>query len=220
MMNPRATAAIAVAGIALAGCGASRTYGTAHAPVSVPSPAHDVSPFPGHTCTVSDKLDAEALAVTPTKSKYNAEAKNVCESSRQLCNAQLRPTYPRRRYQRVRRPGRDDSTKAGILFAWCRPIWATAAVKLGGRPFGELGPALAWRDDVRENGGALDGVRALPAKERTSRSAAASAGRWDILLGQRRVPPYAAPRRRFARRLSVRSGRHRQRQGDLTPCRF
>jgi hypothetical protein len=147
-------------------------------------------------------------------------ASSQSRSSRQLCNAQLRPTYPRRRYQRVRRPGRDDSTKAGILFAWCRPIWATAAVKLGGRPFGELGPALAWRDDVRENGGALDGVRALPAKERTSRSAAASAGRWDILLGQRRVPPYAAPRRRFARRLSVRSGRHRQRQGVLTPCRF
>jgi hypothetical protein len=37
-------------------------------------------------------------------------------------------------------------------------------VKLGGRPFGELGPALAWRDDLRENDGALDGVRALPAK--------------------------------------------------------
>jgi hypothetical protein len=49
-------------------------------------------------------------------------------------------------------------------FAWVRPIWATAAVKLGGRPFGELRPALALRDDVRENGGALDGVRALPAK--------------------------------------------------------
>jgi len=32
------------------------------------------------------------------------------------------------------------------------------------------------------------------------------AGRWDILLGRRRVPPYAA-RRRFARRVSVRSGR-------------
>jgi len=46
----------------------------------------------------------------------------------------------------------------------CRPIWATAAVKLGGRPFGELRPALAWRDDLRENGGALDGVRVLPAK--------------------------------------------------------
>jgi len=29
----------------------------------------------------------------------------------------------------------------------------TAAVKLGGRPFGELRPALAWRDDLRENGG-------------------------------------------------------------------
>jgi hypothetical protein len=48
----------------------------------------------------------------------------------------------------------------------CRPIWATAAVKLGGRPFDELRPALAWRDDLRENGGALDGVRALPAKEK------------------------------------------------------
>jgi hypothetical protein len=41
-----------------------------------------------------------------------------------------------------------------------------AARRRGGvkRPFGELGPALAWRDDLRENGGALDGVRALPAK--------------------------------------------------------
>jgi hypothetical protein len=37
-------------------------------------------------------------------------------------------------------------------------------VKLGGRPFGELRPALALRDDVRGNGGVLDGVRALPAK--------------------------------------------------------
>ena len=49
-------------------------------------------------------------------------------------------------------------------FAWVPADWATAAVKLGGRPFGELRPALAWRDDLRENGGALDGVRALPAK--------------------------------------------------------
>jgi hypothetical protein len=37
-------------------------------------------------------------------------------------------------------------------------------LKLGGRPSGELRPALAWRDDLRENGDALDGVRALPAK--------------------------------------------------------
>src|SRR6266542_4819675 len=71
-----------------------------------------------------------------------------------------------------------------------------ATVKLGGRPFGELRPALALRDDVRENGGALDDVRALPTKRSTSRAAAAPVGRWDILLGQRRVPPYAA-RRRF-----------------------
>jgi hypothetical protein len=54
-------------------------------------------------------------------------------------------------------------------------------------------------------------------RERTSRSAAASVGRSDILLGQRRIPPYVA-RRRFSRRLSVPSGR--QRQGDLTPCHF
>jgi hypothetical protein len=32
-------------------------------------------------------------------------------------------------------------------------------VKLGGRPFGKLRPALAWRDDLRENDGSLDGVR-------------------------------------------------------------
>jgi hypothetical protein len=48
---------------------------------------------------------------------------------------------------------------------------------------------------------------------------AISPGRWDILLGQRRVRPYVA-RHRFARRLSVPSGRQRQRQGDLTPCHF
>jgi len=81
-------------------------------------------------------------------------------------------------------PGHDLGDPGGV--AWgrslgCRPISAMPAVKLGGRPFGELRPALAWRDDLRENGGALDGVRALPAKGRTSRSAAASVGRCDIL---------------------------------------
>jgi len=35
---------------------------------------------------------------------------------------------------------------------------ARATVKLGGHPFGELRPALALRDDVRESGGALDDV--------------------------------------------------------------
>src|SRR6266496_435482 len=106
-------------------------------------------------------------------------------------------------------PGHDLGDPGGV--AWgrslgCRPIWARAAVKLGGRPFGELRPALALRDDVRENGGALDDVRALPTKRRTSCAAAAPVGRWDIVLGQRRVPPYAV-RRRFTRRVSVRSGR-------------
>ena len=101
-------------------------------------------------------------------------------------------------------PGHDLGDPGSV--AWgrslgCRPIWTTAAVKLGGRPFGELRPALAWRDDLGENGGALDGVRALPARQGTSRSAAVSVGRWDILPGRQRVPPYVA-HRRFARRLS------------------
>jgi hypothetical protein len=100
-------------------------------------------------------------------------------------------------------PGYDLSDPGGM--AWgrslgCRPIWATAAVKLGGRPFGELRPALAWRDDLRENGGALDGVRALPAKGKNFSFRGSSVGRWDILPGQRRVPPYVA-HRRFARRF-------------------
>ena len=61
-------------------------------------------------------------------------------------------------------PGDDLGDPGGVARGrspGCRPIWAAATVK---RPFGELGPALAWRDDLRENGGALDGVRALPAK--------------------------------------------------------
>jgi hypothetical protein len=60
------------------------------------------------------------------------------------------------------------------------------------------------------DGGALDGVQALPTRERTFGSAAACVGRWDISLGQRRVPPYAA-RRRFARSLSVPADGKRQR---------
>jgi hypothetical protein len=43
---------------------------------------------------------------------------------------------------------------AKALRRWCCMV----------RPFGELRPALAWRDDLRGNGSALDGVRALPAK--------------------------------------------------------
>ena len=61
-------------------------------------------------------------------------------------------------------PGHDLGDPGGV--AWghslgCRPIRAAVAVK---RPFRELGPALGWRGDLPENGGALDGVRALPAK--------------------------------------------------------
>jgi hypothetical protein len=90
-------------------------------------------------------------------------------------------------------PGHDLGDPGGV--AWghslgCRTIWATAAVKLGGRPFGELRPALALRDDVRENGGALDGVRALPAKGKNFSFRGCIRRPRDILLGQRRVPPY------------------------------
>jgi hypothetical protein len=119
-------------------------------------------------------------------------------------------------------PGHDLGDPGGA--AWgrslgCRPIWATAAVKLGGRPFGELRPALAWRDDLRENGGALDGVRALPAKGKNFSFRGCIRRPMGHPPGQRRVPPYVA-HRRFARRSSVPSGRQRQRQGDLTPCHF
>jgi hypothetical protein len=61
-------------------------------------------------------------------------------------------------------PGHDLGDPGGV--AWgrslgCRPMWATATVK---GSFSEPGPALVWRDDLRQNGGALDGVRAWPAK--------------------------------------------------------
>jgi hypothetical protein len=61
-------------------------------------------------------------------------------------------------------------------------------------------------DELHENGGALDDVRAGLAEEGegTSRSAAASVGPWEILLGRRYR---RTRRRRFARRLSVHSGR-------------
>ena len=38
--------------------------------------------------------------------------------------------------------------------------WSSAVVHLG-----ERRPVLVWHDDLRGNGGALDGVRALPAKD-------------------------------------------------------
>jgi hypothetical protein len=89
-------------------------------------------------------------------------------------------------------PGHDLGDPGGV--AWGRslgrrPIWATATVK---RPFGEPGPALRV---ARRPPGEWRRARALPARGKTSRSAAVSVGRWDILLGQRRVPPYAAHRR-------------------------
>jgi hypothetical protein len=78
-MRPRAVIAIAVTGLAtLAGCSAPEASGTAHAPVSVPSPARDVGTFSSHTCIVSDSPEAETVAVSPTSTRYDAEAQNVC----------------------------------------------------------------------------------------------------------------------------------------------
>lgn len=102
--------------------------------------------------------------------------------------------------------------------------WVPADLGYGGR---EARRSSKWRASPSARRGATTSGRMAARstafgpcrqRERTSRSAAASVGgRWDILLGQRRVPPYVA-RRRFSRRLSVPSGRQRQRQGDLTPC--
>jgi hypothetical protein len=116
----------------------------------------------------------------------------------------------RMRIWSVRRDSRATIWRPGRV-AWgrslgCWPICATAAVKLGGCPFGRASPRARvarrppeeWRRARRRSG--LAGIR-----ERTSCSAAASVGRWDILPGQPRVPPYVA-HRRFVRRLSVPSG--------------
>jgi hypothetical protein len=80
-----------------------------------------------------------------------------------------------------------------------------ATVKLGGRPSGALRPALALRDDLRKNGGALDGVRALPAKGKNFSFRGCIRRPMGDPPGPT-VPPYAV-RRRFARSLSVHSGR-------------
>ena len=100
-----------------------------------------------------------------------------------------------------------------------RPIWATAAVKLGGRPFGELRPALAWRDELRESGGALDGVRALPAKGKNF----SFRGCIRRLMGHPPGPTTCtAVRGEPQLREKVVSCQRmtKARQGDLTPCHF
>jgi hypothetical protein len=100
-------------------------------------------------------------------------------------------------------------------------IWATragwrGAVRLGAGRFGLRRPSSVRLTSLaqRSRGATTSGKMAARStafgscrqRERTSRAAAASVGRWDILLGQRRVPAYAA-RRRFAGRVSVPSGR-------------
>jgi hypothetical protein len=92
-------------------------------------------------------------------------------------------------------------------------MWASASPALAVGPFAwvpaDLGcgnrQASVWRAwpsarVARRPSGEWRRARAWPAKGKTSRSAAASVDRWDILLGQRRAPPYAA-HRRFARRV-------------------
>jgi hypothetical protein len=47
--------------------------------VAVPSPTQSKAAFPGHTCIVTDKLESETVAVTPTAEKYDSAAQNVCQ---------------------------------------------------------------------------------------------------------------------------------------------
>jgi hypothetical protein len=73
--------------------------------------------------------------------------------------------------------------------------------------FGELRSALVRRgDELHENGGALDDVRAGLAEEVKNFSFRGCIRRSMGDPPGPTVPPYAA-RRRFARRLSVHSGR-------------
>ncbi len=118
-------------------------------------------------------------------------------------------------------PGHDLGDPGGV--AWgrslgCRPIWATAAVRLGGRPFGELRPALALRDDVRENGGAFDDVRPLP----TKRSTCSCRGCTRRPMGHSSWANdvYRRKWRAAASREGCQSaaGNQKARQGDVTPC--
>jgi hypothetical protein len=79
-MGIRTAIALTATGlIVLAGCGSAKTYGSAHAPVAVPSPTQSKAAFPGHTCIVTDKLESETVAVTPTEEKYDSAAQNVCQ---------------------------------------------------------------------------------------------------------------------------------------------
>jgi hypothetical protein len=52
--------------------------GQATDPTTTAGPAF-TSTFPGHTCIVTDKLESETLAVTPTEEKYDSSAQNVCQ---------------------------------------------------------------------------------------------------------------------------------------------
>lgn len=79
-MRMRTTIALTATGvIVLVGCGSTKIYGTAHAPVAIPSQAQSEATFRGHTCIVTDKLESETLAVTPTEEKYDSSARNVCQ---------------------------------------------------------------------------------------------------------------------------------------------
>lgn len=79
-MGKRTAIAVTATGlIVLVGCGSAKTYGAAHSPAAIPSQTQSKAAFPGHTCIVTDKLESETLAVTPTEEKYGSSAQNVCQ---------------------------------------------------------------------------------------------------------------------------------------------
>jgi len=135
----------------------------------------------------------------PTGAAAAREVLSLCRQGPNVVERAAIPAGPR--------SGRPGGVAWGHSLG-CRPIWATAAVKLGGRPFGELRPALAWRDDLREPAAAPD--RGSPGWCRAAWSARvhlsvmrrrpdrASTVRDDAGLVNTRVPCSMTTGRRFA----------------------
>src|SRR5206468_11814403 len=81
-------------------------------------------------------------------------------------------------------------------------------------PSGELGPALAWRDDLGEMPGRSTAFGRCRQGESTPGPAAASVGRWTSPAPTTRTAVRGAPP--FREKLVSSSGRQKQRQGDLS----
>jgi hypothetical protein len=112
---------------------------------------------PGSPAPSRSTPSCSAQYSSPPRSPCSAMPHGGCRPSADEGHRHGRITHARRR-------GRSQG-----LFAWSGEAAAN-----------EMKAAAQRGHGVRKNGGALDGVRALPAKGRTSRSAAASVGRWDI----------------------------------------